>query len=138
MDIKDLEDIYDTLEHLKVAIKEKKSQYIDNNLYNLMAESKRLYDDYTKENKLSRRFIAFPKDRKDSDGNEDFSLVSIHEDGYPCCKKHGAMNKVNSEIWRCLSRYGYVKQEGETMSKFKDRICNACCLEENKEVKDGK
>lgn len=76
-----------------------------------------------------RDFIAFDKTRKDSDGKEDFDLVYIHKDCYPCCKKHGAMNKVNSTLWRCLSEYGHVKQEGETMSKFKDRLCNACCVE---------
>lgn len=75
---------------------------------------------------MGKRFIEFPKERKDSDGKEDFSLVEIK--GTPHCKKHGAMN-VYKKIWRCYSEYGYKDQPGETMPKFVDRVCNACCLE---------
>ena len=70
-----------------------------------------------------KQFIEIPKDRKDLDGSEDFSLVEI-KDNRPTCKTHGAMNKVSKDIWRCLTLYGRTKE-----GKFIDRVCNACCLE---------
>lgn len=76
-----------------------------------------------------RKFIEMSKDRKDLDGEEDFSLVEIIDDR-PSCKVHGAMNKVSKEVWRCLAQYGRDNpKEGETIGKFRDRVCNACCFE---------
>lgn len=79
---------------------------------------------------IQNEYVPFPKDRKDFDGKEDFSLVEI-KNGKPYCKKHGAMNKMNKEVWRCLSEYGRDEpKEGETVGKFRDRVCNACCVED--------
>lgn len=79
-----------------------------------------------------RIFIPMPKDRKDLDGSEDFTLVQF-KDERPLCKIHGAMNKVSKEVWRCLAQYGRDDpKEGETIGKFRDRVCNACCLETHK------
>lgn len=69
-----------------------------------------------------------PKERKDLDGSEDFSLVEI-KDNRPTCKIHGAMNKVSKDIWRCITQYGRTDE-----GKFIDRICNACCLEANMNI----
>lgn len=78
-----------------------------------------------------KTFIPMPKDRKDLDGSEDFSLIEVREnDNRPSCIVHGAMNKVSKDIWRCLAQYGRDDpKEGETIGKFRDRVCNACCLE---------
>lgn len=68
------------------------------------------------------------------DKTADFSLVELKQDYpgriTPHCKKHGAMNKLN-DIWRCLSEYSRDDpKEGETIGVFRDRVCNACCVED--------
>lgn len=52
----------------------------------------------------------------------DFDLVEVK--GTPHCKKHGAMNKMNTledggGYWRCVT----------TVSKTSDNECRAGCLE---------
>ena len=48
----------------------------------------------------------------------------------PHCKKHGAMNKMKNGMWRCFSEYGFI-DKGHEMPHFIDRICNACCMQED-------
>ena len=38
-----------------------------------------------------------------NNGGATFSLVQIGQDGKPDCKIHGAMNKVSTVFWRCIS-----------------------------------
>jgi len=84
-------------------------------------------------NTEERKFIEMPKDREDRDGKEDFSLVEI-KNNTPHCKKHGAMNVFpETKLWRCLSQYGRAElRDGETIGKFINRVCNACCVEVTK------
>ncbi len=68
------------------------------------------------------------KDSGFEDG--DFSLVELK--GTPHCKVHGAMNKLNG-IWRCFTMYSGNSDadypRGMTPIKFRERTCNACCVE---------
>lgn len=68
------------------------------------------------------------KPSKFSEG-ADFSLVELKEQPKgtitPHCKKHGAMNKLSHNLWRCVSTYK-VNEEG----KFAGSDCDACCIEE--------
>ncbi len=71
---------------------------------------------------------------KDSEfDNGDFSLVELKEGAgrlTPHCKKHGAMNKFADNIWRCITQYGREDpKDGETIGRFIDRTCDACCIE---------
>lgn len=75
--------------------------------------------------------IPLQDNKEDSKG---FQLVELEEGAgrlTPHCKIHGAMNKMcERDIWRCLSEYGRREvQEGETIGKFQDRTCPACCIE---------
>ena len=69
------------------------------------------------------------KDSGYEDG--DFSLVELK--GTPHCKIHGAMNTMSNGLWRCFTMYSgnpdgeYLK--GMIPIKFKERTCNACCIE---------
>lgn len=76
------------------------------------------------------KFIPIPNEMKQDD-TDDFSLVEIIN-GYPHCKEHGAMNRFENGLWRCLSMYSRVLKEGETMPTFRDRICCACCFEDER------
>ena len=54
----------------------------------------------------------------------DFSKIT------PCCKKHGAMNKLtNTGIWRCVSTYAEYWVKGDR--KFRENNCMAGCQEVN-------
>lgn len=59
------------------------------------------------------------------DNDSDFSLVELKQPIpdvgklYPYCKKHGAMNKVGKEIWRCIG----------TVSRGNDNNCRCGCVE---------
>ncbi len=66
------------------------------------------------------------------EGDEDgIALVEVRE-GRPHCIYHGAMNKLPyHNLWRCFAEYGYKDLPGETMPKFIDRTCPACCVEDN-------
>lgn len=71
------------------------------------------------------------------DGNSDFSLVELRDDGKigkltPHCKLHGAMNKVSKGgLWRCL-RAEIVKTTKIKKGIYKsERVgdCRAGCKE---------
>lgn len=66
--------------------------------------------------------------------NADYTLVEI-VNGYPSCKKHGAMLKVNpSGVWRCCSYVTCGEQKGEKGQKLPEgtNMCRAGCVYVNK------
>ena len=72
----------------------------------------------------------------------DFNLVELRDSGNigrltPHCIIHGAMNTMIKGLWRCFTMYSgnpdgeYPK--GVKPIKFKERVCDACCVEEQNE-----
>lgn len=69
------------------------------------------------------------------DGNSDFSLVELRDDGNigrltPHCKIHGAMLKVSPYFWRCVQADYYWADKTGGHREVND--CRAGCVEVEK------